>query len=136
VKEKEAGFTLIELIIVVLIVAVLAGIAIPNYVKSKGRVIEKEGIANVKLIAGAETISNSENGAYTACVCSNATDCVAATGCAQLLKIMLNSTNWNYSVDGSGNITASAQGASGLGGCTYTLAPASYTNEPVAAACP
>jgi len=130
------GFTLIELMLVVIVILTLSAIAIPNYTKSKNRTLEKEGIANVKLIAAAETIYKMENGAYARCNCSNAVNCSNPQGCNTLLKLMLITTNWQYDVDNSGNITASAQASSGISGCTYTLTPATYDNEPQPSGCP
>jgi type II secretory pathway pseudopilin PulG len=126
--KKEAGFTLIELLLVVTVVMTLALIAIPSYVKSKKRAIAKEGIANIKLIAAAERIYNMENGAYT--VCTNATTCNDA------LKLMLIATNWAYSANVFGNITAESQSSTGMT-CTYSLTPSTYDDEPAATAgCP
>jgi len=125
--KRKSGFTLIELILVVTVIMALALIAIPNYSKSKQRAIEKEAIANVKLMAAAERIYKMEQGSYA--ICSGATACNTA------LKLILNATNWAYSVDGSGNITATAQASTGMSGCSYTLSP-TYDNEPTASGCP
>ena len=52
---KEKGFTLLELLVVILIVGVLAGIALPQYQLAKEKVIMTEGINLAKQI-----ISSSE----------------------------------------------------------------------------
>ena len=41
--EKNKGFTLLELLIVVVVLAVLAGLALPQYLKTVGRSKEAEG---------------------------------------------------------------------------------------------
>ena len=122
---KRGGFTLVELILVVLVVLILSFIAIPNYSKSKQKVIEKEGIANVKLLAAAERIYMLEQGWYAPCSCNSQADCISATGCNPLLKLMLNSTNVTYASNAGGTITAT-----GPTGCVYTLLPAGYDGEP------
>ncbi len=126
-EKKEAAFTLIELILVVVVVITLALIAIPSYTKSKQRAIEKEGISNIKLMAAGERIYRMENGSYVACA--------GATACNSSLKLMLNATNWAYSADSSGNISATSQASTGMS-CTYTLSPAGYDGEPASVNCP
>ena len=120
-KKKEIAFTLIELILVVVIIITLALIAIPSYSKSKQRAIEKEGISNVRLMAAAERIYRMEWGGYAGCL--NAVDCNS------LLKLMLNTTNWAYNADSSGNINATSNATTGMS-CTYALSPAGYDGAP------
>jgi len=128
--KTKNGFTLIELLLVVVVIMILALIAIPSYTKSKQRTMQREAVSNLKLMAAGERIYRMEAGSYVACNCSNATNCANSTGCNTLLKLMLNTTYWIYSADASGNLTADARASTGMGACVYTLAPASYNNEP------
>lgn len=59
------GFTLIELMIVVAIIAIIAAIAIPNLLRSRLQSNESAAIGNLKSIVGAEVAYNSANGVYT-----------------------------------------------------------------------
>lgn len=59
------GFTLIELMIVVAIIAIIAAIAIPNLLRSRLQSNESATIGNLKSIVGAEVAYNSANGVYT-----------------------------------------------------------------------
>ncbi|NLO32386.1 MAG: prepilin-type N-terminal cleavage/methylation domain-containing protein [Candidatus Hydrogenedentes bacterium] len=63
---KNKGFTLIELMIVVAIIAIIAAIAIPNLLRSRLQSNESAAIANLKTLVGAETAFAAANGGYTA----------------------------------------------------------------------
>src|SRR5260221_11406217 len=51
---QRAGFTLVEIMIVVAIIALLAAIAIPNFVKARTASQKSACIANLKQINGAK----------------------------------------------------------------------------------
>src|SRR5438874_2730542 len=52
--SRKAGFTLVEIMIVVAIIALLAAIAIPNFVKARTASQRSACIANLKEIDGAK----------------------------------------------------------------------------------
>ncbi len=60
-KEGRAGFTLLELLIVVIIVGILASLAIPTYQKTVEQGRATEAIANLNILRGAEVIYFKEN---------------------------------------------------------------------------
>lgn len=60
-----SGFTLLEMLIVVVIIAVIAGIAIPTYNKTVRRAKIKEAEAQLELIYDAEQQYYLDNGSYT-----------------------------------------------------------------------
>ena len=131
-----SGVTLIELILVISTVIILTAIGTSSYTKSKNRAVQKEGIANIKLMAAAERIYKMEQTVYTACTCTNATNCFDATttpqGCNAVLKLMLNTTNWNYGVtlDAGGVATITATMLP-TGGCSYTFNSADFNAETI-----
>jgi prepilin-type N-terminal cleavage/methylation domain-containing protein len=58
----SAGFTLIELLIVVAVIMVIAGIAIPNFIRSKMRANEAGAVANLRTISTASVVYNTTYG--------------------------------------------------------------------------
>jgi prepilin-type N-terminal cleavage/methylation domain-containing protein len=63
---SKKGFTLIELMIVVAIIAIIAAIAIPNLLRSRMQSNESAAVGNLRTIVGAETAYQAANYMYTA----------------------------------------------------------------------
>ena len=62
--KKNQGFTLIELMIVVEIIAILAAIAVPNYMRTRIQANEASAVASLRVILDAETNYNTQHYEY------------------------------------------------------------------------
>jgi type IV pilus assembly protein PilA len=62
---KDEGFTLIELMVVVLIIAVLVAIAIPSFLGFRARAQDRSAQADLRNVLLAEKAEWTDNGAFT-----------------------------------------------------------------------
>jgi type IV pilus assembly protein PilA len=61
-QRPEAGFSLIELLVVVSVILIIAAIAIPNYIQSKMRSNEASAVQSLRNISTAELLYSSTYG--------------------------------------------------------------------------
>lgn len=92
-KFRVTGFTLLELLIVVVILGVLATLSVTQYFSARERALDQEAQANLRLILAAERTYRMEN---TSNAYSNNAD---ITGINTWLKLLLpnDSSQWDYS---------------------------------------
>jgi len=119
-KQNQRGFTLIELVMVIVILGVLAAVALPKFVDLKG----DAQLASMKGVAGAAASASSIN--YAGCAISTAasapTKCKVVATCDSI-KNALSGSVWptGYSVAvTSGSTESSTNGT--VFNCTLTLA--------------
>lgn len=62
--RKASGFTLIEMMIVVAIIAILAAIATPNYLRSRMQANESSAVGDLRIVCEAQITYNAANGVY------------------------------------------------------------------------
>lgn len=113
------GFTLLELLIVVIVIAVLATIAAPQYLKAVERAKVAKAKSNLETIAKAEKMYRSANSAYTE-TWTDLDDWAEGVG-----SIDTNDTDWDYTITAGADtftIQAARAGAGGAyGGQTITI---------------
>ena len=122
-NKKGQGVTLTEVLVVMLIIAILAALALPQFAATRERALSKEAKANLKLIDAAEKIYRMENAIYYPYAAGQVDDPATIN---DKLKLSISETNWNYSLvgDGSGGTYSAYANRSGTGGyydCEYSL---------------
>jgi len=127
---NKKGFTLLEIVIVVIIIGILASLAIPNFGKIKENALDKEAISNLKLIQVAEKGYYYDMGSYYPSSGSAST----IANINSNLKLSLTTKNWIYEVwsTGCGRATRNV-----TGGRSWYLTITDLAGDPVAGAlCP
>ena len=140
-NKKNRGFTLAELLIVILIVAIFAVLGLPGLTKTKENAIGREAQANLKLIAAAEKIYRMEAGGYYPVPTGTITSVSDINSNLRLSLPSSSGVNWNYSVtdNTSDTFTATATRTTGAGagtyaGCTWSITHS--TDKPTTETCP
>ena len=79
-RLNRQGFTLVELLIVIIVIAVLAAIAIPKFVNSSARSKEASLHADLKLVRNAIQLFQNDTGCYPAVITDLAATAAPASG--------------------------------------------------------
>lgn len=124
-KKSQAGFTLIELVMVIVILGVLAAVAIPKFIDMR----VDANTAAVASVAGSLSAASATNyAARTASLAANATanKGVAVANCSDV-PLTLQSGVLPTGAGGTYSITAAAIAAGASATCTLTFTPTSGT---------
>ena len=108
-KRAKRGFSLVELLAVVLVLAVLAAVAVPLYISQRKSAAARSCKANIAAIAAAESAWALREGEYTATI----DDLVGAQeGLAKEPKCPLAAKAYSLTLDAtSGNLTIACPSA-------------------------
>ena len=127
IRDKTAqGFTLLELLVVIVIIGILSAIALPSFLNQANKAKESEAKTYVSSFNKAQTLYRLENPGF-------------ATTLNQLSITIPPSTDfYNYTIGGSGtitNLTASAKDPNSLRGFSGGVTVLSATGQTQSVAC-
>jgi type IV pilus assembly protein PilA len=112
----ERGFTLVELLVIVLIVAVLAAIALPMYINQRTKAQDTEARTAATMVAEALVIWHQDTGSYANATVAGLAQIEPAV--AQARGLVVTSTLDSYTV-----LVVSASGVAGGGPFTIEHDP-------------
>jgi prepilin-type N-terminal cleavage/methylation domain-containing protein len=90
-RLRPRGFTLMELVVVLVITSIMVALVLPGFSLFKERAIDKEALAGIKVIVAAERQYYARYGSWT-----NNINNIAQLN--TLLSTNLNETNWAYTI--------------------------------------
>ena len=114
--RKDEGFTLVELMVVVLIIGILVAIAIPVFNAAKANAQRKSCFANQRTIEGSAQTYNAENDALP-------TDVAALVPTFVKVAPICPKSQLGYAIDASGTVTGDSGASAGwstVGGTAHT----------------
>ena len=124
----KTGFTITELVVVIIIIGILATLALTHYGSVRERTLNREAQANLRLIIAAARIYRMEVGGYYA-----APNTAAINANYRLLLPTPATANWNYLTTATVN-TCCAQATRAPAGRTWRMGDTE--DDPVSNTCP
>ncbi|MDR3687070.1 MAG: prepilin-type N-terminal cleavage/methylation domain-containing protein [Coriobacteriia bacterium] len=103
-SRKSEGFTLVELMVVVLVIGILVAIAVPVFNAARSTAQQKTCFANQRTLEGAAINYSSQYGAYPAAGTVDATHPLIANGFVKAPPVCPLGGQ-QYAMDASGTVT-------------------------------
>lgn len=96
---KKNGFSLVEVLVVIIIIGILVALALPGFGVTKERTLDKEAKASLRLIQAAQKIYRMEMGFYFPSATSSSDVNLINTNLKVRLPVPPKTLFWNYMVD-------------------------------------
>lgn len=133
---KNKGFTLVEILVVIVIIGILVALALSSFGVTKERAMDKEAKANLRLIQAAEKIYKLEMAYYYPP--GTSTSDVGSINANLKLRLPAppKTISWNYNVDAAGEQIKATRNKTGGRDFTISFTTDTITCTPNSDTCP
>jgi type IV pilus assembly protein PilA len=121
-KKSEKGFTLVELLVVIIIIGILAAIALPNFLNQGAKAKQTEAKQNVGMHNRLQTVYRSENAGFATNFDLLAMGTLSGTGSTA------STTSYSYTLTGTTDFSTLGADAQDTALKSYTGGSSLYLN--------